>query len=218
MNLEGMTSGMLDLLKNDLDYYLIPPPRELAYPDFLVWDKNKTSINCTLTNNDLSISKTSYTMDRNAYYGAIGNVAVDKFTVRFDEVNAHSAGFFKIGFVNLKFWSIEGKDNVSKGWYIHGHFERDFSSGSMLRIGSPYKEECGPVSFTRIKKNDKITVVVVRENDSIQFIKNGKYCMGIHNYAGINDTNVFPATDIKGGMGVSLTLLFSRINNLEDVK
>ena len=36
INLEGMTSGMFDLLKKDLDFYCIPPPKELAYPDFLV--------------------------------------------------------------------------------------------------------------------------------------------------------------------------------------
>ena len=159
------------------------------------------------------MTKTSYTMDKTAFYGAIGNVATDYFTIRFDQIQ--SSGYFKIGFVSSKFWSIEGKDKVSKGWYILGKFDKYCESANILGIRSSYKEQSDPVSYTSINKTDRITVVIVRENDSIKFIKNYKYCIGTHKSAGIQSTDVFPAIDIKGGMGASLSLLVSRINNFE---
>ena len=218
LDLKGMTSSMIDLLKEDFDFYCIPVPKELSYPDYLVWDKNKSSINCTLSNKYLTVCKTSYTMDKTAYYGVIGNAMVDIFTVRIDKTE--SCGYFRIGLTCGDSWEIDGKDNVSNGWYISGQFEKSYSDstvGYIEGIGSPssLKDLRSPVAFKLLD-----TITVNQSDTSIRFLHNNIDIGDIlHTKNALNPATssisnkyqrLFPAVDIKGGMGVIFTIVVTK--------
>jgi len=158
----------------------------------LMWDENKKSNNSTYSNNNLTVTKTSGKGRWNC--GVIGNVAVDKFTVRIDDKGDNV--FMMIGFtsgdnwdpngVNFN-WDPNGVNFRTDGWFIN------FYSGCLYgnrigRNGIPYT----------LPFNNGDYITVIREGNTIRFEKNKiDLALGICNgLTNIPNQPLFPALDI----------------------
>lgn len=114
----------------------------------------------------------------------IGNVAVDKFTVRVDMEKTNRNGGVLIGFTTGYIWDPNNDKSDNNGWYISVY------DGSLFGIrtsgkGTPYSSE--------INNGDYITVI--REGNSIRFKINKidlGFCPRFFNMALVNKP-LFPA-------------------------
>ena len=187
LEVQELTDVNIDMLKDDFDYYCIPLPKELRYN--LQWD-SKSNRSCYLvSNNNFTVTKS------NRKTGiVIGNVAVDRFTVKINE-----NGFLAIGF-----YDGSSHDNIptSNGWFI------DLRTGDIAGIGEKlgshyYFNEDGETAFIN---GDYVTVI--REETWIRFEKNKVnlgYCEGFRK---IPNQSLFPAVAFFGGdEGESVTLV-----------
>ena len=192
--IKDLTSYMLDMLKDDMDYYCIPLPEELqpvpiSSVPLLMWDENRKSTNCIYSNNNLTVTKTG---DGIWDCLVIGNVAVDKFTVRIDKIK--NWGGVLIGFTNGDIWNPNKDHSYKNGWYINVYDGKLYGIGIEIKNGinsAPYSSE--------IKNGDYLTVI--REGNTIRFKRN-KIDLGIchfeicPNFGYIPNQPLFPAVSM----------------------
>lgn len=184
LDIRDLTDYMLDMLRDDLDYYCIPSPKEKI--PTLLWDVNKKPDNCRFFNNKLTVIKLSG--DEHWDCGVIGNIAVDKFTVKIEDRGSNGNIF--IGFTTGESWDSNGDNgdnNRDNGWYI------SLYSGYLFGIG--ITANTGTYDTSAIINGDYITVI--REGNKIRFEKN-RIDLGIcSDFTDIPNHSLFPALNIN---------------------
>jgi len=198
LELRELTPLMLDMLKDDLDYYCIPLPEELQLVpipsiSLLMWDENRKPTYCIYSNSNLTVTKTGPGFWN---CGVIGSVAVDTFTVRIDmEKTIGYGGGVMIGFTTRDIWNMNDNNSDNNGWFIAIY------DGNIFGIGLGGKT--APYS-SKIIHGDYITVI--REGNSIRFKKN-KIDLGIcPSFTDIPNQPLFPAVEMAA-KNASVTII-----------
>ena len=166
----NLTPLSIDLLKDDFDYYCIPLPNEL---NLLCWVVNNKVNFCTFTNNNLTLTQTP----SNEVGTVIGNIAVDKYTVKLE------SGFLIIGFT-------QGRS--CEGWFLHTTIDT-------------INLDANHAYFHSFNIGDYITVI--REGTTIRFEKNKTSLPECPVLKGIPDQPLFPAIQFYRGGRSSVTLI-----------
>ena len=119
-----LTPLSIDILKDDFDYYCIPFPKELK-PQNLSWDVSNKTVCCRYTNNDLTVTQTISSIYRST---AIGNIAVDRYTVKIEK-----GDHLKIGFTTGAKYKVNGS-NPHNGWFLYSYH------GTLCGIGANWNK------------------------------------------------------------------------------
>lgn len=184
LNINELTPYLITILNDDLDYYCLPIPLELQpinNINFLKWDNTRKSIHCTLSNNNLTVTKTSGTFTWNCIM--VGNITVDKYTVRIDKTRF--IGGILIGF-SLLCDLNPNEDRFENGWFISVYDGKLYGIGIADTHDNDYS--------TKIKEGDFITVI--REGTQIRF-KNNNIDLGIcYNFKNIPNQPLFPVVNM----------------------
>ena len=190
LDTEELTPRQLKLLKADFESYAINLPEELCDPPqpSLIWDPTKKSDNATYSENGLKVTKTSGDFDWNC--GVIGNVKVDKYSVKIEKKLPR--GGIGIGFTAGKVWKPNGENCKENGWFIAAR------NGTLYGIGGFENK-----AYTNeIIENDIVTVI--RDGTTIRFAING-IDKGIA-YENVPNEPLYPALDL-GDLNVSLSIV-----------
>ena len=184
----------IELLKDDFDYYSMDLPEELLPPPPVVvvssWDENRKSINATLSNNNLTVTKTSGNYNYNC--GVIGSQAIDRYTVRIYNIEDED---IMVGFSTGASWDPNGYNYRKNGWFLCLYTGYLWGIGAV--DGEPYTNE-------EFNTGDYITVI--REGTTIRFQKN-KVDLGVcTSFSNIPDQPLLPVLDV-GSKNISLTLV-----------
>jgi len=143
----------MKMLKDDLDYYSIPLPKE-PEDHSIYWDVTKKPLKCTFTANDTTATK-SANQGTGWDCGIIGNRAVDRYTVRIDN---RGKGNIMIGFSSGATWNSNGPNYPTNGWFLYAY------DGTLY--GSTSSSTVPLTDSAKINNGDIITVI--REGTSIR--------------------------------------------------
>ena len=178
LEIRDLTLLSTNILKDDFDYYCIPLPNELKP---LSWDVNRRTVYHTYTNNNLTVTSSTSS-------GAIGNKAVDRYTVKVE-----SDKNLMIGFTTGAKYDVNSGNLVKNGWFIYA-FNRKLYDNVVSWIGYS----------TPIKVGDYITVI--REGTTIRFQKNKIDLEVCTAFKEIPNRPLFPVIKLYGSGG-SVTLV-----------
>ena len=190
MDIRGLTPYAIDMLTDDLDYYCIPLPIELQVStvvSHIYWDIKKSD-NCTLSNNNLTATKS---FDDDDEFGVVGNMAVDRYTVKID--SRGDDGGVMIGFSTVAPWDI----NIDNLWYML----INVCDGSIHTSGTNNNDR---IYSPEINDGDYITVI--RHGTTIRLEKNNFALGACQSFTDIPDQSLFPCIIIycKNRASVSL--------------
>ena len=178
LELRELTPLQIDRLKSDFESYAINLPEELCDPPqpSLIWDPTKKSDNATYSENGLKVTKTSG--DKKWNCGVIGNVKVDKYSVKIEK---RENGCINIGFTTGEVWEPNGENYRENGWFLA-------TKGKLFGIGGIISK----VYTDQLQENDIVTVI--RDGTAIRFAING-IDKGIA-FENVPNEPLYPALDL----------------------